>query len=67
MGPVGNEAMPLRELLVLDAVLEEVGVGGVDVGVGGVRLERALVVVVGQGVVLAAILQEGGKVVEDIG
>ena len=42
MGPVGDEAVPLRELLVLDAVLEEVGVGRVDVGVVGVRLQRAL-------------------------
>ena len=46
MGPVGDEAVALRELLVLDAVLEEVGVGRVDVAVVRVRLQRTLCVCV---------------------
>ena len=44
MGPVGDQAVALRELLVLDAVLEEVGVGRVDVAVVRVRLQRTLCV-----------------------
>ena len=46
MGPVGDQAVALRELLVLDAVLEEVGVGRVDVAVVRVRLQRTLCVCV---------------------